>query len=293
MLRMIFLILVMFPLIATAEEMSAHEEVRIITSAIAEIKKTPNHPQADSLGSLINALDDRLAFIDRSKKDNRYVIVNIGSQRLTIVENELAVDSQKVIVGRDSRRTPEFSDKLRYIVTNPYWNVPRSLAAKDVIPKITENPAILDEYGYEMLNTATNRPVAFNPNADLRRFRMRQQPSEKNALGQVKFMFDPVPNRNIYLHDTPDKHLFDNDVRRYSSGCIRLEDSARFAKYLYGGEVPQSNIDDRWLRLPEAVTVHIIDWPVYVDEKGELILNDYTGETFEFITTNESQGIYF
>jgi murein L,D-transpeptidase YcbB/YkuD len=37
---------------------------------------------------------------------------------------------------------------------------------------------------------------------------------------------------NIYLHDTPDKHLFDREARAYSSGCIRLGDPRDFARAL-------------------------------------------------------------
>ena len=274
---------------------SPKEEIVILEAAIDEITSVPNHPHADTFDVMVLAIAERQEFLDtRAKGTSTYVMVNIGSQRLTAVERDKGVNSQKVIVGRDSRKTPIFSDTLRYIVTNPYWNVPVSLAQMDVIPKINADPKLRSYYGYELIDTATNQSVAWQSKPNLRRYRIRQLPSDKNALGLIKFMFDPVPNRAIYLHDTPDKHLFANDSRRYSSGCIRLEDPQAFGRYLMGNKaVPKSSKNDRWLKLATPKVVHIVEWTVYVDENKNIVVNDVTGESFRTLEKIEAQTIAF
>lgn len=294
MLRILLLLSTIIPF-AVSANMSPFEELDVLSKAVREIERVENHPNAGTKQFLLSGIEERQAFLrDRYKDETTYVMVNIGSQRLTAIQDGKTVQTQKVIVGRDSRATPLFSDDIKYIVTNPYWNVPKSLSTRDVIPKIVANPAIAKQRGYEMVDNITGKVVPFNPNANLNKFRMRQKPGPLNALGEMKFMFDPVPNRAIYLHDTPDKGLFANDVRRYSSGCIRLEDPDTFARFLMGGsEVPSSKINDKWFKIPEAVTVHIVDWAVYVDANGDIIVNDNTGEKYMSIDSIASQIIVF
>ena len=52
-------------------------------------------------------------------------------------------------------------------------------------------------------------------------YRLIQDPGEVNSLGRIKFML-PNPYA-VYLHDTPSRHLFANDMRALSHGCIRTE----------------------------------------------------------------------
>ena len=294
MLRTLLLLSTILPF-AVSANMSPFEELDVLTQAVYEIEKIEDHPSAVVKQFLLDGITERREFLrDRFKDKTTYVMVNIGSQRLTAVKDGKTAFSQKVIVGRDSRATPLFSDDIKYIVTNPYWNVPVSLATKDVIPKIVKDPSIAKSRGYEMLETKTGKVVKFNPNANLRNYRMRQKPGPLNALGQIKFMFDPVPNRAIYLHDTPDKGLFENDVRRYSSGCVRLEDPDTFGRFLMGDKaVPSSKVNDRWLKIPKAVTVHIVDWSVYVDQNGDIIVNDKTGEKYMSMDAIASHVIQF
>lgn len=294
MLRILLLLSTIIPFNVSAN-MSPFEELDVLTQAVYEIEKTTDHPSATAKSFLLKGIEERQKFIrERLNDDTTYVMVNIGSQRLTAIRDGKTEQSQKVIIGRDSRKTPIFSDDIKYIVTRPYWNVPTSLSERDVIPKIAANPEIAAQRGYEMLETATGKVVPFNPKASLRKYRMRQKPGPLNALGQIKFMFDPVPNRAIYLHDTPDKGLFENDVRRYSSGCVRLEDPDTFAKFLLNGEhLPVSKVNDKWFKLPEAMTVHIVDWSVYVDQNGDIVVNDNTGEKYMSLDSIASHIIRF
>jgi len=83
-------------------------------------------------------------------------------------------------------------------------------------------------------------------------------------------------------------------VRRYSSGCVRLEDPEAFGRFLMGGDdIPASKINDKWFKLKNAVTVHIVDWSVYVDGNGDIIVNDNTGEKYMSMDSIASQIIVF
>ena len=225
---------------------------------------------------IVDAISDRSGFLaSRAKGDIDYILVNIGSQRLDIIDDLELTSSQKVIVGRDSRRTPVFTDVIKYIVSRPYWNVPRSLAERDVLPKLRENPRDIERHGFEMVRVGTTEVVhPFDLNMDLRKYRIRQRPGKHNALGDVKFMFDPHPKRAIYLHDTPSKYLFDTEVRRHSSGCIRVENPGMIELFLMKDvDIKESEQGDRWVRTPVETKVHIVDWPVYFHE-GELIITE-------------------
>jgi murein L,D-transpeptidase YcbB/YkuD len=128
------------------------------------------------------------------------------------------------------RRSPEFSDEMEHMVINPSWYVPRSIITKEYLPKLQANP-----YAVSHIELTDSRGRVVNRGAvDFTQFSkrsfpfaMRQPPSKSNALGLVKFMF---PNKyNIYLHDTPQKHLFARETRAYSHGCIRLAKPFEFA----------------------------------------------------------------
>lgn len=156
---------------------------------------------------------------------NRHVFVNIADFHVQIYDDDKVTFETRSVVGRSriDKRTPEFSDVMEHMVINPTWYVPRSIATKEYLPNMQNNPGA---HGYLELYDGSGRRVS-RANVDFTQytesnfpFDLRQPPSTRNALGLVKFMF---PNRhNIYLHDSPAKNLFDREVRTYSSGCVRL-----------------------------------------------------------------------
>ncbi|MCX4193269.1 L,D-transpeptidase family protein [Methylophaga sp. OBS1] len=167
----------------------------------------------------------------------RYLLVNLGSYQLTAVENNDIKLSMKVIVGKETRSTPSFSSAMSHIVINPYWNVPHKLARRDLLPKQKKDPDyfFLNAFNIFLRGTGFESPV--DPylvnwdevTADNFPFRLQQRPGEQNALGRLKFMF---PNPwSIYLHDTPDKALFEETQRNFSSGCIRIEQPLALAEF--------------------------------------------------------------
>ncbi|RYG50826.1 MAG: hypothetical protein EOO01_09805 [Chitinophagaceae bacterium] len=150
--------------------------------------------------------------------EGRLILVNIPEFRMHIFDNKSKEFHMDIVVGKEGNSTINFSGSLNQVVFNPYWNVPRSIVAKEVLPGMEKNPAYLEEHHMEITGEEGGMPV------------VRQIPGDHNALGQVKFLF---PNSfNIYFHDTPEKELFKKTKRAYSHGCIRLSEPMKLAQYL-------------------------------------------------------------
>lgn len=178
----------------------------------------------------------------RATRPARRIEVNIPDFTLAVIEDGRTTLSMKVIVGRTARQTPLIASTLRHLVLNPYWNVPHLIARKDIAGAMTRDPAYATDRGIRVLTGWGDTARRVDP-ADVDwdkaaqsghfPYRLRQDPGPRNSLGRIKFM---MPNRHaIYLHDTPDRHLFDRDRRSYSSGCIRVEDPTALALHLLAG----------------------------------------------------------
>lgn len=172
---------------------------------------------------------------------DRYIMVDVPGFQVRLFENDRQIDSIRAIVGQEYSRTPPFADEVEYIQVNPYWNVPRSIVKNEIAPKMVENPGYLAENNMEVLSSWGSDAQQLDPSrVDWRAasrgrssFRVRQRPGPGNALGLVKFIF---PNRySIYLHDTPNKKLFEENRRTFSHGCIRVEEPMRLAEFLLDG----------------------------------------------------------
>ena len=177
----------------------------------------------------------------------RFVVVDVVSQRLFMFEDGQLRDSMKVIVGRRNTPTPMIASVIHYTTVNPYWNVPDDLVQSLIAPNVLkQGAAYLNDRGYEVvLNFAPNAPRLSPASVDWQaaaegrvRVRVRQKPSPANSMGNYKFSF--ANGVGIYLHDTPNKVPFADANRWISNGCVRLEDAARFARWLHG-RVPSGN----------------------------------------------------
>ncbi|MEQ8340558.1 MAG: L,D-transpeptidase family protein [Marinovum algicola] len=239
-----------------------------------------NVPASERLKSVLVAMERERWF--NRPRGARHVLVNIPDFKARIIDNDKVTFETRSVVGKDTpdRETPEFSDVMEYMEINPYWNVPRSIASEEYLPAMRRNPyaaghlQVIDGRGRVVPRSSINfarysgRTFPFN---------LRQPPSDKNALGLVKFMF---PNKyNIYLHDTPAKSLFSNEVRAFSHGCVRLNDPFDFAYELLSRQTddPVDFFQTRLqsgqnIRVPldEPVPVHLIYRTAYTDAKGRL-----------------------
>ena len=216
-----------------------------------------------------------------------YVWVNVPEYRLRVVSDDRTAFETRVIVGKRDRQTPIFSDQIKYLEVNPYWNVPSSIAARDLVPQLRQDPMSLYRRGFQVFYTGGSGRVEIDPRAvDWSQwvgkgmpFHFRQAPSEVNALGRVKFMF---PNQHaVYLHDTPQRGLFNRSERMFSSGCVRVEDPIAFADAMLAlepdvdGARVQSLIgrgDTGAINLARRVPVHLTYFTVWVDEAGAVQL---------------------
>ncbi|MCC6543880.1 MAG: L,D-transpeptidase family protein [Nitrospirae bacterium] len=213
----------------------------------------------------------------------RFILVNIANFELDVFENDELIMNMRVIVGKEYRRTPVFTGSMTYLVLNPYWYVPASLAVRDIVPSIRKDPAYLTKNNMSVFQGYGADSKVIEPdNVDWKRintrnfpYRFRQDPGPDNALGRIKFMF---PNKfNVYLHDTPSRELFAKNVRTFSSGCIRIQQPVELAEYILRNDPKWKNeniMEDIgsgkeksvWLSTP--VPVHILYWTAWMDEDG-------------------------
>lgn len=195
----------------------------------------------------------------------RYVIVDAGSARLWMIDGGRVDGPMRVIVGKPHMQTPAMAGLIRYVTLNPWWNVPPDLARERARKVLKSGPGLLRRERMELLSDWSDQartipaskvdwPAVANGRTTLR---MRQRPGGSNVMGAMKFMF---PNRlGIYLHDFPDKSLFARDERRLSSGCVRLADAPRLARFLFGGSAPRPSgpAPEQRVDLPVPVPVYI------------------------------------
>jgi murein L,D-transpeptidase YcbB/YkuD len=223
------------------------------------------------------------------------IIVNIPQFRLFAfrsTEDRVAdILQMRVIVGRTFARsqTPVFEGDMRYVVLRPYWDVPASITRNEMLPKIHAHPDYFARQRLEVVDGQGDRsPVVPPTPANLElltggRLRLRQLPGEDNALGLVKFMF---PNSyNVYLHSTPAHGLFQESVRAFSHGCIRVADPVALAtlvlKDVPGDWTAQKiaaamNGTDNNVRinLPQPIQVLILYGTALATEAGPVLFFD-------------------
>ncbi len=214
----------------------------------------------------------------------RHVLVNIAAAELQLVENGEETLTMRVVTGRPYRQTPVFSDEISYLVFNPYWHVPHSIATRDQLPEIQKDRSYLDRLQLKVFQGWGTNAQPVDPSAiDWARlsqnhfpYRIRQEPGPHNALGRVKFMF---PNRhNVYLHDTPSRGLFAKAERTFSSGCIRLERPIELAEHLLSDHpqwspqriqsVLKTPSAEQSVPLRTRVPVHLQYWTAWADPDG-------------------------
>jgi murein L,D-transpeptidase YcbB/YkuD len=181
-----------------------------------------NVPVEERIRSIIVAME-RLRWMPEDL-GQQYLIVNIAGFELRRLEAGDIKERMAVVVGKPYHRTPVFSDTIRYVEFNPYWNVPSGIAIKEELPKLQRNPGAAAARGFEAVQGDRAFSVQAIDWSQYGRghfpFQLRQRPGPNNALGRVKLMF-PNPH-NVYLHDTPARSLFGRTERAFSHGCIRL-----------------------------------------------------------------------
>ncbi len=159
--------------------------------------------------------------------DEDFLIVNIAGFHVRRFTNRQEVFNSRVIVGKYHHESPVFKGEMEYIVMNPTWTLPYSIATNETLPKLKKDPGYLSAKHMEVMDRSGNilNPSTIDWSQYSRGnfpFTIRQKAGPWNALGEVKFIF---PNKySVYLHDTPSRSLFERQDRAFSHGCIRTED---------------------------------------------------------------------
>lgn len=236
---------------------------------------------------------DRIKWLNE-RNAKRHIIINIPAFTLFFEEDSALRLQMKVITGTRKNPTPVFSNIVRTIVLNPQWNVPKSIIQKEMIPKIFRDPNAMRKEKIEIYSgwgQDAQKVSASSVNWGKYRYsktvpyRFAQTPGYHNALGKVKFLF---PNQfSVYMHDTPTKNLFQQNVRAFSHGCIRL---AKPIELLETFSTFNDNVDfekaqarlkgtkKEFLTLTEKVPVDVVYLTAYVDYDGVLqFRNDIYG----------------
>jgi murein L,D-transpeptidase YcbB/YkuD len=215
----------------------------------------------------------------------RHIIVDAGSAMVLMYDHDKLAGSMRAAVGAKDTQTPMMAALIRYANVNPYWNIPQSLQVKLIAPRVLEQGLkYLTDRHDEVFASGTGTSHPIDPaTVDWQAvkegkltLRMRQGPGGGNSMGKIKFM---MPNKfGIYLHDTPDKAVFDVDQRWISNGCIRLQDAPRLAAWLFGA-MPKGrdpDVEER-VELPEPVPVFVTYLTVEATPDGIMFRADPYG----------------
>ena len=208
-----------------------------------------------------------------------FLLVNVPSFEAYLVRDGEIVSTSGVIVGETEQQTPSFQASMTYVVINPTWTVPYSIASEELLPKIQGDIGFLQQGGYGVFDPEGNPvdPASVDwPSLRQGRFPLTlvQQPGPVNELGRIKFMF---PNEyGICMHDTPGKHLFTYVSRAFSHGCIRIAEPIGLAEVLLESEGwTRERIDEQLLSgethtivLSEPLAVFVTYVTAFVDERG-------------------------
>jgi len=221
--------------------------------------------------------------------EQRSIVVNIANFMLDVVENGKSILSMRVVVGKPYWDTPVFTARMTYLIINPTWNVPESIARKEMLKTIKKDPHYLAKQNIKVLRSRGSQETEVDPktvdwartNARNLPYRFRQEPGPLNPLGRIKFMF---PNKfDVYLHDTPAKRLFSENVRTFSHGCTRIERPLELAEYVLRDDHRWSREDllaaieegaEQKVMIPHPLNVHFLYLTAWVDEEGVLQFRD-------------------
>ncbi len=217
-----------------------------------------------------------------------YVTVNIPEFTLRVVEEGTPIHTTRVVVGKPDKQTPVFSDEMEELVFNPYWNVPNSIKNEEIAPYMGQgggffgggwDTSVLRRHGLRIKygNRDIDPDTVDWSRNDLRNFDLVQPPGPGNVLGRVKFLF---PNtHDVYMHDTTQKHLFNNAVRAESHGCMRVQYPEKLAEIVLKHDKDWSPArvsstfdagDDNHVALDSKIPVYVTYFTLRVNDDGSI-----------------------
>jgi murein L,D-transpeptidase YcbB/YkuD len=215
------------------------------------------------------------------KFEKRHLIVNLPAFKMTVWEEDTIVMESRIVCGAVKTQTPELDSKMYQIVLYPYWNVPYSIAWKEILPHVKRDSAYLRKNRYEVLDR--NNQIVDPNTVNWKKYgkgnlpyKFRQKTGDDNALGIMKFEFHNP--HAVYMHDTNAKKYFRTETRAYSHGCMRLEkymdlayfllrdDSVKYPKDTFNVWVKQDT--QRKINLRKPLPIHVRYFTCEVDTEG-------------------------
>jgi L,D-transpeptidase YcbB len=164
---------------------------------------------------------------------NRFVMCNLPAAQIEAIENGVAVSRHTAVVGKPDRPSPEINSKIVDVSFNPYWTVPVSIVRRDLIPKMQAEPDYLTKNHIRIFDPHRHelQPQQINwYSEEAVNYQFKQDPGNFNSLGSIRINF-PNPHQ-VYMHDTPLKNLFGEDMRFHSSGCVRVQNVRELVNWL-------------------------------------------------------------
>jgi murein L,D-transpeptidase YcbB/YkuD len=224
---------------------------------------------AESRVTTILANMERWRWVPRIWPATR-IEANIAGQEMDAFQNNVIALEMRAAPGRPDDQTPILSSQVESVVFDPPWNVPSSIATKELWPKERAHPGYLESHGYRLISTGDGDGQ-----------RIQQKWGPKSALGDIKFDF---PNDYaVYLHDTPSRRAFGKASRAVSHGCVRLQRPLELANLLFQGDddwtpdrIDQVIADGKTVRAPlqKPVPIFIMYWTAFLDVKGRVNFRD-------------------
>lgn len=216
---------------------------------------------------------------------DQYLLVNTAGYSLTLVNGGEPVQHKRIISGRRERQTPSFSSSITHLVVNPEWTVPRIIAVEDLLPKQQRDATFFDRRRIQVFQRNDGEWVQLDASSidwtqydeDHFPFMLRQLSGAKNSLGRIKFhMTNPYA---IFLHDTPAIGLFEQPIRAFSSGCVRVQEADQLARLLLdiGGQSVDTLLDQplqagetQIASLSRSMPIYLTYFTSWVDEDGSV-----------------------
>ncbi|WP_316751157.1 L,D-transpeptidase family protein [Pedobacter gandavensis] len=226
----------------------------------------------------------------------KYINVNIPDYTLDVIEKGAAVLQMKVCVGEGrtdadpegTKETPQLNSTIYSVQVNPIWNIPASIARKEISRYAENDPYYLSNNDIDVYKAGkrVSSPQKIDwATADISQYTFKQRPGEQNSLGKIKFIFNN--NSSVYLHDTPARSAFKKKLRAISHGCVRVEKPKDLALALFGPgktfdliktAMDRSYPRAKYIGLPVKIPVYLTYITAWMDDKGVLqIRNDIYG----------------
>src|SRR6266850_2407044 len=214
--------------------------------------------------------------------EHRYVAVNVPDQSVQYVRDGKVVLTSRVVVGLKASPTPITRSAITAVVVNPPWNIPGDIAARDLLPQLRKNPNYLASKRMVVTDGLPNDPYGRKINwqkvvpAEFP-YAIRQLPGPETALGAV--MLDSPNNFDVYLHDTPNKRLFDSTQREISNGCVRVQQIFPLASLALTDDTAKGmseltkatkSRDTQRLTLDEPLPVYFLYWTAVAGPDGDV-----------------------